>query len=338
MKRLLSRPRPRLSCMLKIAAVSMVVYLSWMYFFAMDPKINLAPIMEAINSIYADCGELCHTNRPGTEGKFFNEIFLEDMRCEAIFSNAYVDDPRRFVGPALRRIPGPLWDNFTMQGRVEVSSWYFDLKYLGAKAKVNVWGKDLIEKQISQAKERRLKGTYNYEETNSLMNGLALANLSQARVLVVGSEEPWVEAACLASGAREVVTLEYGTIHSEHPQISTMLPIEFRQRFLNGTLGTFDAVVTFSSVEHSGLGRYGDGLNPWGDLLAVARTWCVAKPGARLVIAVPDGPRDRLVFNAHRVYGPIRYPYLVANWRQLFKVQGAGKTSQSVYVLEKELK
>ena len=32
--------------------------------------------------------------------------------------------------------------------------------------------------------------------------------------------------------------------------------------FLKGELGPFDAVVTFSSVEHSGLGRYGDGLNP----------------------------------------------------------------------------
>ena len=33
----------------------------------------------------------------------------------------------------------------------------------------------------------------------------------------------------------------------------------------------FDAVVTFSSVEHSGLGRYFDMINPWGDLLTMAK-------------------------------------------------------------------
>ena len=31
----------------------------------------------------------------------------------------------------------------------------------------------------------------------------------------------------------------------------------------------FDAVVSFSSLEHSGLGRYGDAINPWADVLEV---------------------------------------------------------------------
>ena len=32
----------------------------------------------------------------------------------------------------------------------------------------------------------------------------------------------------------------------------------------------YDCVASFSSVEHSGLGRYGDELNPFGDLQASA--------------------------------------------------------------------
>jgi hypothetical protein len=47
-----------------------------------------------------------------------------------------------------------------------------------------------------------------------------------------------------------------------------MTPLQFRKSYLSDTLGTFDAIVTFSSVEHSGLGRYGDALNPWGDIIA----------------------------------------------------------------------
>jgi hypothetical protein len=44
-----------------------------------------------------------------------------------------------------------------------------------------------------------------------------------------------------------------------------MVPLEFRNSYLNNTLGTFDVIVTYSSVEHSGLGRFGDMLNPWGN-------------------------------------------------------------------------
>ena len=32
------------------------------------------------------------------------------------------------------------------------------------------------------------------------------------------------------------------------------------------------------------LSRYGDNLNPWGDLIAMARAWCVLKPGTKALI------------------------------------------------------
>jgi hypothetical protein len=63
-------------------------------------------------------------------------------------------------------------------------------------------------------------------------------------------------------------SLRYGEIISKHPKIKTMTPLPFRKSYLSDTLGTFDAIVTFSSVEHSSLGRYGDALNPWGDIIA----------------------------------------------------------------------
>ena len=45
--------------------------------------------------------------------------------------------------------------------------------------------------------------------------------------------------------------------------------------------------MTFSSVEHSGLGRYGDALNPWGDILTIAKALCVTREGGSLTIGVP---------------------------------------------------
>jgi len=76
-------------------------------------------------------------------------------------------------------------------------------------------------------------------------------------------------------------------------------------------------VVTFSSIEHSGLGRYGDQLNPWGDVVAIARAWCVSKPGAPLIVGVP-GCRygiDHIDWNAHRIYGRLRLPLLLQNFK-----------------------
>ena len=79
---------------------------------------------------------------------------------------------------------------------------------------------------------------------------------------------------------------EYKKILSEHPKLSTVLPNEFDQLYKNGT--RFDALVSYSSVEHSGLGRYGDKLNPWGDLITMAKAWCIMKPKARAFIGIPS--------------------------------------------------
>ncbi len=58
------------------------------------------------------------------------------------------------------------------------------------------------------------------------------------------------------------------------------------------------------SIEHFGLGRYGDPIEPdaWeGALKAFQR---VLKPNGRLYLSVPVADEDRLCFNAHRIYKP----------------------------------
>ena len=54
-------------------------------------------------------------------------------------------------------------------------------------------------------------------------------------------------------------------------------------------------------VEHIGLGRYGDALDPEGDLKAVQELARVLAPGGTLLFAAPMG-RPRVEFNAHRIY------------------------------------
>lgn len=54
-------------------------------------------------------------------------------------------------------------------------------------------------------------------------------------------------------------------------------------------------------VEHVGLGRYGDPLDPDGDLKAIAELRRVLAPGGSLLFVVPLG-KPRIMFNAHRIY------------------------------------
>ncbi len=60
-------------------------------------------------------------------------------------------------------------------------------------------------------------------------------------------------------------------VHCVLPQVSSYTPDEFAAAYVDGTLGQFDAMISFSSLEHSGLGRYGDPFNPWGDRITMAR-------------------------------------------------------------------
>jgi SAM-dependent methyltransferase len=56
-------------------------------------------------------------------------------------------------------------------------------------------------------------------------------------------------------------------------------------------------------VEHVGLGRYGDAIDPAGSTKAAEELTRVLVPGGRLLLTTPVG-RERVQFNAHRVFAP----------------------------------
>lgn len=286
-------------------------------------------IVQHMNSVLNGCSEICNNDMVGDSDMFFNYI-EKKIDCKGLWMNQAIDATMTDDPPSV--IPLEMLDGFTYGGKVPIKPWssLLNQRYLGQSALNSVWTYDQIEDWKNKCKNGVLDGTYGVDETNYLKLGLEQMNLKNAYVLVVGSEIPWVEACVLAAGAASVTTLEYGKIHSEHPNITALTPDEFRKKY-DEFHEYFDAVVTFSSVEHSGLGRYGDAMNPWGDRQAVARSWCASKKGARLLIAVMTGD-DCIQYNAHRTYGKIMYPHLVANWKQLWRAPGG---FQVVHVLEK---
>lgn len=55
------------------------------------------------------------------------------------------------------------------------------------------------------------------------------------------------------------------------------------------------------TVEHVGLGRYGDPIDPDADLKAITELQRVTRPGGNLLFVTPTG-RSRVAYNAHRIY------------------------------------
>jgi SAM-dependent methyltransferase len=62
-----------------------------------------------------------------------------------------------------------------------------------------------------------------------------------------------------------------------------------------------DVVAIISTLEHVGLGRWGDPLDPQGDVKAMREAWRVLRPGGHVVLTIPYG-HPAVVFNLHRVY------------------------------------
>jgi hypothetical protein len=64
-----------------------------------------------------------------------------------------------------------------------------------------------------------------------------------------------------------------------------------------------DCVSCLHTLEHVGLGRYGDRLDPDAWQTGLARLAGIVRPGGQLWLSVPVG-RQRVEFNAHRVFDP----------------------------------
>ena len=294
---------------------------------------------KTVKQIEESCGEVCDTSKePEPETGKYYPVIRKHFDCEKLFKSPDLN-VESIVSKPLRQIPKSLAANFTHDGRIPIGRSYYD--DAGGSGHNLVWTKENIDRRIDSGD---FGGSYGAAATNELRGALLEhGDLEGKRVLVVGSQHPWVEALALSAGAAHVTTVDYVKIESRHPRVATQTPAEMAAAFLAGAIEPFDAVISFSSLEHSGMGRYGDLLNPWGDLMTMARAWCVTREGGRAFVGVPTGP-DEIRFNEARIYGPLLYSHLFANWKQVhadFRPEKFERCNfctayQPIHVLEKE--
>jgi len=67
--------------------------------------------------------------------------------------------------------------------------------------------------------------------------------------------------------------------------------------------GSVNSLSCLHVIEHIGLGRYGDPIDPQGSVKAANELQRIVHSGGRLLLSLPIG-RERICFNAHRVHAP----------------------------------
>ncbi len=145
---------------------------------------------------------------------------------------------------------------------------------------------------------------------------------NSAKVVVFGSQEPWVEAVAILLGAKEITVIDYNQLTYHHNKIKTISKHNFLDFFSyhSNELGTYDIALSISAFDHSGLGRYGDQLDPFGDINeGMSKVKDLLKVDGLLFLTVPIGP-DLLVWNMMRIYGPIRLELLLDGWEYVDRV------------------
>jgi len=85
-----------------------------------------------------------------------------------------------------------------------------------------------------------------------------------------------------------------------HPNISFIQGDLMRPN----TIGKADSISCLHAIEHFGLGRYGDQIDPDGHIKGVTHLVDALEESGLLYISFPIGLRDEVHFNAHRVFHP----------------------------------
>lgn len=124
-----------------------------------------------------------------------------------------------------------------------------------------------------------------------------VAEFAPDRHVDIGSR---VDYACFLTAVTKVAFVDIrpltAPIEGLEPIAGSILDLPFQDQSL-------PSVSCLHVVEHIGLGRYGDPLDPLGSRKAIAELQRVVAPGGQVLFATPVG-RPRVCFNAHRVHDP----------------------------------
>ena len=152
-----------------------------------------------------------------------------------------------------------------------------------------IWTSEIIDAGIQSAKESIDSITPSHYPNAGKMIRDAINKVpsldKNAKTLIGGSVSPWVESICLANQFTNITTSDYEVRKVEDDRIKFVHANE-----LGDT--KFDLIISFSSIEHDGLGRYGDPINPYGAFNAVDEFHESLNTNGHLLCGIPTLPKE----------------------------------------------
>jgi hypothetical protein len=180
------------------------------------------------------------------------------------------------------------------------------------------WSKEYIQKLIDNPSEPE-------DYPNALIdlyNCLNELDLSEKNILVVGSITPWIESYLLNLGASHINITDVNPIQINDDRISF---IHFSELLEN----KYDIIISFSSVEHIGLGRYGDELDEDGDLKFMNSSSKLLKNKGIFILGIPVAEQYKVDGHWHRIYDENRLNILIEKYK-LLKSSKNGKVTTHI--------
>lgn len=132
--------------------------------------------------------------------------------------------------------------------------------------------------------------------------------LNCKELLVVGSISPWIECFLISKGALKVFVTDVNKIQIQDDRIIFLSAEELNTK-------KFDMIVSYSSVEHIGLGRYGDKIDLKGDIKFMDSIYDQLNDNGNFILGIPVAPEYEVAGIWHRVYDKMHLHQLVSKYK-----------------------
>jgi ssDNA-binding Zn-finger/Zn-ribbon topoisomerase 1 len=165
------------------------------------------------------------------------------------------------------------------------------------------WNSDMIEEMLKICNNKEYDKLSPNDYPNSSLQFVTVFNKyinpCNKKCLVLGSISPWVECLLIHFNAKSVTTLDYITPECNYNKINIIKMEDYKKE------NKYDIIISFSSIEHDGLGRYGDPINPNGDINACKNAYNMLNDNGIFICGIPIGD-GCIEGNFHRIYNKKR--------------------------------
>ena len=261
--------------------------------------------------------------------------------CDQLFKKLRYPNQSLIIRPPLKMPPADLMQRFTQNGDMPITKeWYINEVYSDSNSNNKTSQGIVTAADFNDWLEKvRNNQPLNYFNTElEVIMKKYKEKLKSRSLVVIGTQLPWIEAIGYELAASKITTLDYTRKKYETDSLEWLHVNDYLDDLIsnNKQIEQFNNAASFSSIEHSGLGRYGDPLSPEGDIDAVRQVHCMLKPDGLFFLGLPASNDDSsfIEFNAHRVYGSKRLDLLFNGWYKIDQVK-CGDV-HAIYLLKKK--